>query len=174
MSGPVDADPGAGAPGQRTALAGAGLWGLLSAFLNPSMAFILVTLYGSTLAQVGATLVVYNLAGLLFSVVIPVAADRRGSYAAPMAICAALAATLMLALYLSPSLAVATIALVVIGGPAAVGSSLFFADLKSRRAPPAAVIRARAAVSAAWITGPPLAALALSTAGVDLLLAAMG
>ena len=55
------------------------------------------------------------------------------------------------------SLPIATIALVVIGGPAGVGSSMLYAHLRHSGARPADIVNTRAIVSVAWVAGPPLA-----------------
>jgi SET family sugar efflux transporter-like MFS transporter len=55
------------------------------------------------------------------------------------------------------TLPLAAVALVVLGGPAGVGSSLLFAHLRHSGARPADIINTRAIVSVAWVAGPPLA-----------------
>jgi len=95
------------------------------------------------------------------SLVIPVLADRRSDY-----LWAGLA-TLPLAavLGLSHDLTTAVVALVVLGGPVGVGTSLLFAHLRAVGLPPRAIINTRAVFSFAWVAGPPLATLAASTFG---------
>jgi MFS transporter, SET family, sugar efflux transporter len=60
-------------------------------------------------------------------------------------------------LALATTLPVATIALVVIGGPAGVGSSMLFAHVRHSGARPSDIVNTRAVVSVAWVAGPPLA-----------------
>ena len=55
------------------------------------------------------------------------------------------------------TLPLAAIALVVIGGPAGVGSSMLYAHLRHSGARPADIVNTRAIVSVAWVAGPPLA-----------------
>jgi SET family sugar efflux transporter-like MFS transporter len=57
------------------------------------------------------------------------------------------------------------IGLIVLGGPAGVGSSLLFAHLKYSGATPSDVVNTRAIVSFAWVAGPPLATLIIGLFG---------
>ena len=97
------------------------LWGLQRAFLNPALALILVNLYGATTAEVGWVLAIYNASGFVASLLLPAYADRRHDYLGPMLVCGALTLALGLVLTGVTSLQAATIALVLIGGPAGVG-----------------------------------------------------
>ena len=133
------------------------LWGLQLAFLSPALALILVNLYGATTAQVGWVLAIYNASGFIASLLLPAYADRRHDYLGPMLACGALTLVLALALGIVTTLPLATIALVVIGGPAGVGSSMLYAHLRHSGARPADVVNTRAIVSVAWVAGPPLA-----------------
>ncbi len=133
------------------------LWGLQLAFLSPALALILVNLYGATTAQVGWVLAIYNASGLIASLLLPAYADRRHDYLGPMLACGALTLVLALVLGIVTTLPLATIALVVIGGPAGVGSSMLYAQLRHSGARPADVVNTRAIVSVAWVAGPPLA-----------------
>ena len=133
------------------------LWGLQLAFLSPALALILVNLYGATTAEVGWVLAVYNASGFIASLLLPAYADRRQDYLGPMLACGALTLVLALALGIVTTLPLATIALVVIGGPAGVGSSMLYAHLRHSGARPADVVNTRAIVSVAWVAGPPLA-----------------
>jgi SET family sugar efflux transporter-like MFS transporter len=54
-------------------------------------------------------------------------------------------------------LPLATIAVVVVGAPAGVGSSMLYAHLRHSGARPADIVNTRAIVSVAWVGGPPLA-----------------
>jgi MmyB-like transcription regulator ligand binding domain len=84
--------------------------------------------------------------------------------------------TLVLALVLAftTSLPVAVIALVVVGGPAGVGSSMLYADLRHSGAKPADIVNTRAIVSVAWIAGPPLPTLIIGAFGNRAILLAIG
>lgn len=149
------------------------LWGLQFAVLVPSLALLLVALYGATPAQVGWVLAVYNGAGFVAALVVPSWADRRGDYLVPMLGCAVLTLVLAGALWWATALPVAVVALVVLGAPAGVGVSLLFAHLRSEGARTAQVTRVRALVSFAWIAGPPLATALIAGAGERALLPAL-
>lgn len=133
------------------------LWGLQFAFLVPALALILVTVYGATPADLGWILAVYNASGFVAAIVIPAWADRRGDYLRPLLACGLLTVALALLLVVATSLPVAVLGLVVFGGPAGVGVSLLFAQLRHSGARKADVVNTRAVVSAAWVAGPPLA-----------------
>lgn len=113
----------------------------------------------------GWALAAYNASGFLASLALPRYADRRGDDLRPMAVCAVLTAALAFALAVASSLPVVVVALVVLGGPAGVGSSLLFSHLRRSGAGAAAVMRTRALVSAAWVGGPPLATAIVGTGG---------
>lgn len=160
------------APPQRPRPAGrllvpstAMLWGLQIAFLNPALALILVSLYDASTAEVGWVLGVYNASGFLASLLVPAWADRRGEYLRPMLGCGLLTLVLALLLAVSTSLPAAVVVLVVVGGPAGVGSSLLYAHLRHAGARPADIVNTRAIVSVAWVAGPPLATLIIGTLG---------
>jgi SET family sugar efflux transporter-like MFS transporter len=140
-------------------------WGLQFAFLNPVLALLLVELYDATPGQVGGVLAVYNASGFVASLLVPAYADRRHDYLRPMLLCGALTFVLAGALWLTSSLPVALVALVVIGAPAGVGPALLFAHLKFSGAPMAEVIHTRAIVSFAWVAGPALATLVMGGLG---------
>ncbi len=133
------------------------LWGLQLAFLSPALALILTDLYGATTAEVGWVLSIYNASGFVASLLLPGYADKKHDYLRPMLVCGALTLLLAVVLALATSLPIATIALVVIGGPAGVGSSLLYAHLRHSGARPADIVNTRAIVSVAWVAGPPLA-----------------
>ncbi|MBB2946324.1 SET family sugar efflux transporter-like MFS transporter [Actinoplanes lutulentus] len=141
------------------------LWGLQFALLNPVLAVLLVGVFDATAAQVGGALAVYNASGFAASLLLPGYADRRQEYVRPMLACAILTLALAGALALTTSLPVAVCALVVLGGPAGVGTSLLFAHLKHSGAAAGEVVRTRAVVSVAWVAGPPLAAFVLTGSG---------
>ncbi|WP_210415876.1 MFS transporter [Humibacter ginsenosidimutans] len=145
--------------------AAAWFWSLQFAVLNPLLAVLLVTLYGATPSQVGWVLGLYNVGGFIASLVIPTLADRTGDYLRPLLFCALGGVGLVAVLALTTSLPVAVLALIVLGGPPGVGSTLLFAQLRHEGAPPAQVIRTRAIVSFAWVIGPPLATLSTGAAG---------
>lgn len=152
-------------------------WALQFAVLNPLLAVMLVTLYGATPSQVGVVLGVYNLGGFVASVVIPTLADRSGDYLRPLVVCALGGIALVIVLAVATSLPVTAIALVVLGGPPGVGSTLLFAQLRHAGAPPAQIVRTRAIISFASVVGPPLATLCTGAAGTPaalLLLAGIG
>jgi SET family sugar efflux transporter-like MFS transporter len=133
------------------------LWGLQLAFLSPALALILVNLYGATTAQVGWVLGIYNASGFIASILLPAYADKKNDYLGPMLVCGALTLLLAVVLAFVTSLPIATLALVVIGGPAGVGSSMLYAHLRHSGARPADIVNTRAIVSVAWVAGPPLA-----------------
>ena len=141
------------------------LWGLQFAFLNPVLALLLVSLFHATTADVGWVLAVYNAGGFIASLVIPGWADRSANYLRPMLICGVLTVALAGVLSMTTSLGVAVIALVVLGGPAGVGSTLLYAQLRHSGADAADVMNTRAIVSFAWVAGPPLATLIMGVLG---------
>ena len=141
------------------------MWGLQMAFLSPALALILVNLYGATTAEVGWVLGIYNASGFLASLVLPAYADRKGEYLRLMLVCGGLTALLAAVLAMATTLPVAAIALVVIGGPAGVGSSMLFAHLRHSGARTADIVNTRAIVSVAWVAGPPLATLIIGWFG---------
>jgi SET family sugar efflux transporter-like MFS transporter len=108
----------------------------------------LTNLYGATTAEVGWVLGIYNAGGFVASLLLPAYADRKHNYLGPMLVCGALTVLLAALLALLTSLPIATIALVAIGGPAGVGSSLLFAHLRHSGARPADIVNTRAIVSA--------------------------
>lgn len=132
-------------------------WALQFAVLNPILAVLLVTLYGATDGQVGLALGAYNVGGFLASLVIPAAADRRRDYLRPLLLSGVCGLALVGALALAPTLPFAIVALVLLGGPPGVGSTLLFAQLRHSGAPAERVVRTRAIVSFAWVVGPLLA-----------------
>jgi SET family sugar efflux transporter-like MFS transporter len=141
------------------------LWGLQFAFLNPVLALLLVTLFHATSAEVGGVLAVYNAGGFIASLVIPGWADRSANYLRGMLICAALTVALAAVLSTATSLPIAVVALIVLGGPAGVGSTLLYAELKHSGASASDVMNTRAIVSFAWVAGPPLATLIMGVLG---------
>jgi SET family sugar efflux transporter-like MFS transporter len=141
------------------------MWGLQLAFLSPALALILVNLYGATTAEVGWVLSIYNVSGFVASLVLPAYADRKGRYLPLMLVCGGLTALLAAVLAVATTLPVAAIALVVIGGPAGVGSSMLFAHLRHSGARTADIVNTRAIVSVAWVAGPPLATLIIGWFG---------
>jgi SET family sugar efflux transporter-like MFS transporter len=150
------------------------LWGLQIAFLNPALALILVSLYDASTAEVGWVLAVYNASGFVASLLVPAYADRRGDYLRPMLACGVLTLVLALLLAFATSLPMAVVALVLVGGPAGVGSSLLYAHLRHAGAKPADIVNTRAIVSVAWVAGPPLATLIIGTLGNRAILLAVG
>lgn len=149
------------------------LWGLQFALLNPALAVLLVTVYDATPAQVGGVLAVYNASGFVASLVLPAYADRNRDYVRPMLACAVLTLALAALLAITTSLPVVVCALVAVGGPAGVGNSLLFAHVRHSGAAPAEVVRVRAFVSFAWVTGPLLATVVIAGFGPRAVLAAL-
>ena len=149
------------------------MWGLQMAFLSPALALILVNLYGATTAEVGWVLSIYNASGFLASLVLPAYADRKGEYLRLMLVCGGLTALLAAVLAMATTLPIAAIALVVIGGPAGVGSSMLFAHLRHSGARTADIVNTRAIVSVAWVAGPPLATLIIGWFGDQAILLAI-
>lgn len=149
------------------------LWGLQFSFLNPALALLLVALYDATPAQIGWTLAVYNGGGFLAALVVPAYADRTDDYLRPMLGCGLLTLALTGVLALTSSLPIAVLALLVLGGPAGVGSSLLFAHLRRSGAGPSEVVNTRAVVSFAWVAGPPVAAIVMGSLGNRAILAAI-
>jgi len=149
------------------------MWGLQMAFLSPALALILVNLYGATTAEVGWVLSIYNASGFLASLVLPAYADRKGEYLRLMLVCGGLTALLAAVLAMATTLPIAAIALVVIGGPAGVGSSMLFAHLRHSGARTADIVNTRAIVSIAWVAGPPLATLIIGWFGDQAILVAI-
>ena len=76
-------------------------------------------------------------------------------------------------LALVTTLPLAVVALVVLGGPAGVGSSLLYAHLRHSGGSTADVVNTRAIFSVAWVAGPPLAALIIGAFGNRAILAAI-
>ncbi|MGN8025551.1 MFS transporter [Microbacterium sp. 22242] len=140
-------------------------WGLQFAFLNPVLALLLVALYRATPAEVGWVLAVFNTSGFIASLVLPAYADRKREYLRPMLLCGVLTLVLAGVLAFTTALPVAVLALVVLGGPAGVGSSLLFAHLKASGARVSDVMNTRAVVSFAWVAGPPLATIIMGAFG---------
>ena len=103
----------------------------------------------------------------------PAYADRKGDYLRPMLACAVLTVALAALLTAATSLPMAVVGLVVLGGPAGVGSSLLYAHLRFSGASPADVVNTRAIVSFAWVAGPPLATLIIGTLGDRAILVAI-
>lgn len=155
-----------GASANRTLTFSSALfWGLQFAFLNPVLALLLVALFQATPAEVGWVLAAYNTSGFIAALVLPAYADRKREYLRPMLLCGILTLLLASVLALATSLPLAVIALIVLGGPAGVGSSLMFAQLKAAGAHMAEVMNTRAVVSFAWVAGPPLATVIMGSLG---------
>ncbi|RZS90882.1 SET family sugar efflux transporter-like MFS transporter [Motilibacter rhizosphaerae] len=150
------------------------LWGLQAAFLNPALALLLVALYGASGGQVGLVLAVYNASGFLASLVVPSWADRRRDYLRPLLGCGVLTLALTVVLGAVTALPLAVAGLVVLGGPASVGMSMLFAQLKHSGAQLSDVVRTRAVFSFAWVAGPPLATLVIGAFGSRSVLLVIG
>ena len=150
------------------------MWGLQIAFLSPSLALILSTLYGATTAEIGWVLAIYNVSGFIASLVVPAWADRHLDYLRPMLLSGALTLLLVLVLAVVTTLPLVTIVLVVVGGPAGVGISMLFAHLRHAGARPSQIVDTRAIVSVAWVAGPPMATLIIGWFGPRAILLAIG
>jgi len=149
------------------------LWGLHFALLSPALAIILATLYDASTADIGWNLAVYNAGGFLASVLIPAWADRRRSYLQVLLGCGVLTIALAAVLAAVASLPLATVALVVLGGPAGLGTTMLFAHLRDAGGRTSTIVNTRAIISVAWMGGPPLATLIIGWAGGRGVLAAL-
>src|SRR6478752_4215488 len=149
------------------------LWGLQFAFLSPTLALILVTLFDATAGEVGLILAIYNFSGFIATLILPAYADRNSDYLRPMLACGLLTLALAILLGVTSSLPTAVVALVVFGAPAGVGVSLLFAYLRHSGARPADVVNTRAVVSVAWVAGPPLATLIIGAFGNEAIIVAV-
>ena len=141
------------------------VWGFQFAFLSPVLALLLVTLYGATPSEVGWVLTIYHASGFVATILIPGWADRHRNYLRPMLFCALLTVGTGGILFLATTLPAAVTALVVLGAPGSVGSTLLFAEIRHSGAGVSVLMRTRAMVSVAWVAGPPLATLIMGVAG---------
>ncbi|GAA1487825.1 MFS transporter [Brachybacterium sacelli] len=141
------------------------LWGLQFAFLNPALALVLTTLYDASTTELGWALALYNASALIATTLIPAHADRTGRYLRPMLVSAVLTILLSALLALAASLPLAIAALVVLGGPAGVGSTMLFAHLRHSGADSTQIINTRALFSVAWVAGPPIATFLIGAFG---------
>lgn len=146
-------------------MASALFWGLQFAFLIPSLALMLSSLYRASSGQIGVVLMVYNAVGFLVAIAIPAWADRIRNYLTPMMVCALMTIALAGVLLTVHSLVPAAIALSLLGAPAGVGNTLYFANLRHSGATPTEVVHTRAVVSFAWVAGPPLATFLIAREG---------
>lgn len=149
------------------------LWGLQFAFLNPALALLLTTLFDASTAEVGWSLALYNASALVATTVISARADRTGQYLKPMLVSATLTILLSALLAITTSLPLAVAALIVLGGPAGVGSTLLFAHLRHAGATQGQIINTRALFSVAWVAGPPIATFIIGKLGEHAVLAAI-
>ncbi len=149
------------------------LWGLHFALLSPALAIILATLYDASTVDIGWSLAVYNGGGFLASLLIPAWADRRRTYLQVLLGCGVLTIALAAVLAAVTSLPLATAALVVLGGPAGLGTTMLFAHLRDTGGSTATIVNTRAIISVAWMGGPPLATLIIGWAGGRGVLAAL-
>jgi len=141
------------------------LWGLHSSLLSPALALILATLYDASTADIGWTLAIYNVGGFLASIVLPAWADRRRTYLPMLMVAGVLTIALAATLGAVSSLPWATVALVVLGGPAGLGTTMLFAHLRDVGAATSTIVDTRAIISAAWMGGPPLASAIIGWVG---------
>jgi MFS transporter, SET family, sugar efflux transporter len=133
------------------------LWSLQYALLQPALAYLLVTGYGVGASEVGWILGVYGAGAFLASMIIPRYAARRTDSLGPVLLAACCSLGLAVVLGLISSLPVAVVMLIVLGGPAAIGSTLLHTHLGRTGAGPALLTRLRALALLAWVVGPPLA-----------------
>ncbi|EWS82167.1 MFS transporter [Brachybacterium phenoliresistens] len=169
----IPAPAAAPAPARLLVPASALLWGLQVALLSPALAIILATLYDASTADIGWTLAVYHAGGFLAALLIPAWADRNRSYLQILLGCGVLTIALAGALATASSLPPATVALVVLGGPAGLGTTMLFAHLRDAGTTTSRIVGTRAIVSVAWVGGPPLATLIIGAAGGRGILAAL-
>jgi SET family sugar efflux transporter-like MFS transporter len=141
------------------------LWGLHSSLLSPALALILATLYDASTADIGWALAIYNAGGFVASIVLPAWADRRRTYLRMLMAAGVLTIALAAALAAVSTLPPATVALVVLGGPAGLGTTMLFAHLRDAGAATSSIVNTRAIISAAWMGGPPLATAIIGWAG---------
>lgn len=149
------------------------LWGLQFSFLGPVLSLLLVNLFGASTAEVGWVLGIYNAGGFVASLVVPAYADRKHDYLRPMLLAGLLTVALAAVLAFAANLSMVTVALVALGGPAGVGSSLLFAQLRHTGHAAAQIVNTRALISLAWVAGPPLATVIMSALGDRAILAAI-
>lgn len=149
------------------------MWGLHFALLSPALAIILATLYDASTSDIGWSLAVYNAGGFVASLLIPAWSDRRRSYLQVMLGCSVLTIALAGALAAVTSLPLATVALIVLGGPAGLGTTMLFAHLRDAGASTSSIVNTRAVVSVAWMGGPLLATLIIGWFGGRGVLAAL-
>lgn len=149
------------------------LWGLHSSLLSPALALILATLFDASTADIGWSLAIYNAGGFVASLVLPAWADRRRTYLPMLLAAGVLTIALAAALAAVSTLPAATVALVVLGGPAALGTTMLFAHVRDAGAATSSIVNTRAIISAAWMGGPPLATAIIGWAGARGFLAAL-
>ena len=149
------------------------LWGLHSSLLSPALALILATLYDASTADIGWSLAIYNTGGFIASIVLPAWTDRRRTYLPMLMAAAVLTIALAVALAAVSTLPLATVALVVLGGPAGLGTTMLFAHLRDVGAATSTIVDTRAIISAAWMGGPPLATAIIGSAGARGILLAL-
>lgn len=141
------------------------LWGLHSSLLSPALALILATLYDASTADIGWAVAIYNAGGFIASIVLPAWADRHRTYLRMLMAAGVLTIALAAALAAVSTLPWATVALVVLGGPAGLGTTMLFAHLRDAGAATSSILNTRAIISAAWMGGPPLATAIIGWAG---------
>ncbi|MBM6405038.1 MFS transporter [Phycicoccus sp. CSK15P-2] len=141
------------------------LWGTQFAFLTPAIGIILAALYGASATEIGVALAAYNSSAFVATLVVPTRADRSGDYLRPLVWCGVFTIALVTALAVAPTLPLAVLALVALGGPAGVAVGLIFAHQRHTGATADQVMRTRAIFSLAWVGGPPLAAFIIGTGG---------
>jgi SET family sugar efflux transporter-like MFS transporter len=149
------------------------MWGLHSSLLSPALALILDTLYDASTADIGWSLAIYNAGGFVASIVLPVWTDRRRTYLPMLMTSAVLTIALAAALAAVSTLPLATVALVVLGGPAGLGTTMLFAHLRDAGSSTSTIVDTRAIISAAWMGGPPLATAIIGWSGARGILLAL-
>jgi len=170
----MPADVSRRAPVPRLLVPSAALmWGLHSSLLSPALALILDTLYDASTADIGWSLAIYNAGGFVASIVLPVWTDRRRTYLPMLMTSAVLTIALAAALAAVSTLPLATVALVVLGGPAGLGTTMLFAHLRDAGSSTSTIVDTRAIISAAWMGGPPLATAIIGWSGARGILLAL-
>ncbi|HIY25368.1 MAG TPA: MFS transporter [Candidatus Brachybacterium merdigallinarum] len=170
----MPADASRRAPVPRLLVPSAALmWGLHSSLLSPALALILATLYEASTSDIGWSLAIYNAGGFIASIVLPAWTDRRRTYLPMLMASAVLTIALAAALAAVSTLSLATVALVVLGGPAGLGTTMLFAHLRDAGSSTSTIVDTRAIISAAWMGGPPLATAIIGWSGARGILLAL-
>ncbi|MCI9889845.1 MFS transporter [Micrococcales bacterium 31B] len=134
------------------------LAGMVSASINPMLALYLVREARATPGELGGVLAAFNIAGMIASLTLGYLADRYHLLRQFFVLTALTGAACYAVLAASPSLAVVTLALVLLGGPGLAFISHMFALLRGAGLPDHQLTYTRAAFSLSWVIGPALGA----------------